>query len=50
MKRKLLLFKDREEIQLWKEFIKYNKIKYFFLILIGFLLGFNLSIIMGIIW
>ncbi len=45
MKRKITLFKDREEMELWEEFIKYNRVKYTFLLIIGFLLGFITSII-----
>ena len=49
VKRKITLFKDREEMELWEEFIKYNRIKYTFLLIIGFLLGFITSIIIKVI-
>ena len=43
-KKKLLIMRNKEELDLWEHFIKYNRIKYVFLFLIGFFLGFSLCL------
>ena len=43
-KKRLLIMHNKEEFELWDQFIRYNRIKYSFLFLIGFLLGLSLSL------
>ena len=43
-KKKLLIMHNKEEFELWDQFILYNRIKYSFLFLIGFFLGLCLSL------
>ncbi len=36
--------RNKEELELWDKFIRYNRIKYSFLFLIGFFSGFSLCL------
>jgi len=47
--KKLEVFLNEKEEEMWKTFIKYNKKKYIFLLLIGFFFGFNIGILLGVI-
>ena len=43
-KKRLLIMHNKEEFELWDQFIRYNRIKYSFLFVIGFFLGLCLSL------